>query len=70
MWDGDNPGGDIQDIFAEPPRIIAPIPEINGDGEPATIEIEPDQEATIDAIKEQPATVADEQNNIDDDEQR
>ena len=46
------------------------MPEINGDEEPATIEIELEQEATIDGIEEQPVTAAEEQNNIDDDEQR
>ena len=70
MWDDDNIGGDIQDIFTEPPKIMAPIPEINDDQEPATNEIEPEREVTIDEIEEQAAIVADEQNSIDDDEQR
>ena len=70
MWDDDNIGGDIQDFFTEPPQIMTPIPEINDDQEPATNEIEPEQEVTIYEIEEQPAIVADEQNSIDDDEQR
>ena len=69
MWEDDNIGGDIQDIFAEPPQFMASIPEINGDEEPGAIEIKPEQEPAIDAIEEQPAIVADEQNKIDGDEQ-
>ena len=38
--------------------------------ETAAIENEPEQEATIDAIKEQPVIVANKQNDIDDDEHR
>ena len=68
MWDDDNIGQNIQDIFAEPHQIMAQIPEINGDGGPAAIEIKPEQEKAIDAIEEQPVIVADEENNIDDDE--
>ena len=70
MCDNDNIGGDIQDFFAEPTQIVAPMPEINGDEGPAAFDFEPQQEPTIDATEEQPAIVADEQNNIDDDEQR
>ena len=71
MWDDDNNGGDIQDISAEPPQILVPMPKINVDGqEPAANEIEPEQEALIDATAEQPVIAADEPNNIDDDEQR
>ena len=70
IWDNDNIGGDIQDIFAEPPQVIAPIPEINGDKVPATNEKEPKQEVKIDETEEQSVIVADEPNNIDDDEQR
>ena len=47
---------------------MAPKPEINGDEEPTGIEQE--QEPAMDAIEEQPAIFADEQNNIDNDEQR
>ena len=65
----DNFGGDLQDIFAEPPQIMAPIPEINDDEEPATKEIEPEQEVTIDETEEQSVIVADEPNNIDNEEQ-
>ena len=71
MWDDDNNGGDIQDISAEPTQILVPMPKINVDGqEPAANEIEPEQEALIDATAEQPVIAADEPNNIDDDEQR
>ena len=70
MWDDDNVGGDIHDIFAEPPQFMAPIPEINDDEDPATNEIEPEREVTIDETEEQSVIVADEANNIDDDEQR
>ena len=70
MWDDDIIGGDIQDIFAESPQILAPIPENNDDEEPATNEVEPEQEVTIDETGEQPVIVADEPNYIDDDEQR
>ena len=70
MWDDDNIGGDIQDVFTEPPQIMAPIPENNDDKEPATNEVEPEQEVTIDETGEQPVIVADEPNYIDDDEQR
>ena len=70
MWDDDNIGGDIQDFFAEPPQIVAPIPENNDDKEPATNEVELEQEVTIDETGEQPVIVADEPNYIDDDEQR
>ena len=69
MWDDDHIAGYMQDIFAEPPLTIAPMPEFNNDEEPAANEIEPELEAAIDAIKEQPVIVADEPNNIDDDEQ-
>ena len=34
-----NIGGDIQDIFSEPPQNMAPMPAINSDEEPAAIEI-------------------------------
>ena len=47
---------------------MAPNQEINGDEEPTGIEQE--QGPAMDAIEEQPAIVADEQNNIDNDEQR
>ena len=70
MWDDDNLSWDIQDIFAEPPQIMAPIPEINNYEDPATNEIEPEREVTIDQMEEQSVTVADEPNNINDDEQR
>ena len=70
MWDDDNMGGDIQDIFGETTQFMAPMPEINGDGGAAAIEIESELEPEIDANEEQPAIVAAEQNNIDDDEQR
>ena len=69
VYDDDNIRGDIQDIFAETTQIMARVPEINGDEEPATLELEPQQEPAIDATEEQPAIVADEQYNIDDDEQ-
>ena len=70
MRDDDNIVGDIQDIFDEPPQIMAPIPENNDDKEPATNEVEPEQEATIDETGEQPVIVEDEPNYIDNDEQR
>ena len=70
MWDDDNLSGDIQDIFAEPPQIMAPIPEISNYEDPATNEIEPEREVTIDQMEEQSVIVADEPNNINDDEQR
>ena len=71
MWDDDNNGGEIQDISAELPQILAPKPEINVDEqEPAANKIESEQEALIDAIAEEPVIVGDEPNNIDDDEQR
>ena len=69
MWDDDNLAGDIQDIFVKPTRIMAWMPEISGVAEQSTNEIEPEQEAPIDATEEQ-VIVADEQNNIGDDEQR
>ena len=49
---------------------MTPVPEINGNEEPTANEIKPGQGAAIDAFEEQLVTVADEQNNIDDDEQR
>ena len=70
MWDDDKIGWDIQDVFAEPPQIMAPIPENNYDKEPPTNAVEPQQEVTIDETGEQPVIVADEPNYIDDDEQR
>ena len=70
MWDDDNFGGDIQDIFAEPRQIMAQIPGNNDDKEPATNEVEPEQEVTIDETGEQPVIVADEPNYFDYDEQR
>ena len=70
MWNDDNIGGDIQDNFAEPPQIMAPIPENNDDKKPATNEVEPEQEVTIDETGEQPVIVADEPNYIEDDEER
>ena len=70
-WDDDNNGGEIHDISAEPPQILAPKAEINVDEqEPAANEIESEQEALIDAIAEKPVIVGEEPNNIDDDEQR
>ena len=57
------------DVFAEPPLIMVPMPEIIGDEEPVSNEIEPDQDAAIDAIEEHSVIIADEQNNIDHDEQ-
>ena len=59
----------MQGFFVEPPLIIAPMPEFNVDEEPAANEIEPELEAAIDAVEEQPVIVSDEPNNIDDDEQ-
>ena len=58
MWYDDNTGGDRQDIFGEPPQIMAPMPEINDDKKPETKEIELEQERAIDAIVEQQAIVA------------
>ena len=69
IWD-DHISRDMQDYFAEPPPIMAPIPETNVGEEPAANEIELEQEAAIDAIEEQPVIVAAEPNNIEVDEQR
>ena len=70
LWDDDDIGGDVQDIFAEPPQVLAWISEINDGADPATNEIKPEREETIDETEEQSVIVADEPNNIDDDEQR
>ena len=69
MWDDNHIGWLKQVIFAEPPLTMSPMPEITGDEEPAASEIEPEQEAAVQAIEEQPVIVADQQNNKDDDEQ-
>ena len=61
--DDDIIGGDMQDIFAESPRIMAPMPEINCDEEPAAIEIDSKQKATLDAIEEQ-SVIVDEQTTL------
>ena len=70
MWDDDNNSVVMQNFFAEPPQIMARMPKIINNEEPATNELEPEMEAAIDAIEKQPVIVADEKNNIDGDEQR
>ena len=60
--------GTCKFFFAEPPLTITPVPEINSDEEPTANEIKPEQKAAVDAIEEQLVTVADEQNNFNDDE--
>ena len=52
MWDGDHIRGVMQDIFAETFLLMAPVPKINGNEEPAANDIQPEQEAPNDAIQD------------------
>ena len=54
IWDDDNIGADMHDIFAKPPLFMAPMLGINDDEKPEFNETEPEQGAAIDAIEEQP----------------
>ena len=69
MWVDNQIVGDMQEMFADTPLIIVPMPEINIGDLQAANEIEPEQETALDAIEEQPVIIADEPNNIDDCEQ-
>ena len=52
VWVQHNIGRDIHKIFAELPQNMDLMSKINDDEEPAVNEIEPEQEAAIDAIEE------------------
>ena len=57
MWDDDNSGDDMRNTFVQPPRMFAQMSENFADAEPMAVKIDPEEEAAINAFKDQPAIV-------------